>query len=212
MAPTPKATSYNPMPGPKSHTKEELESVKSLAMQADQSFRAKSELVRKLSTDVQALESALHQAEAAIGGGGGEGNGGGGGGSRNFFGKKKAKKKEYEAAVEAAQTERVKVDEARAKLALAQREERESRDEMERLRQQYEEMEMEAATAQSMMTASGYQLPPQNQYNKVYSIVQDENGRGGTLVSAPASSDPYGMNVPTMATGGGGDYDNPFHF
>jgi hypothetical protein len=215
MAPTPKATSYNPMPGPKSPTREELESVKSLAMQADQSYRAKSELVRKISTDVQALESALHQAEAAIGGGGGgEGNGGGSGSSsRKIFGKKKAKKKEYEAAVEAAQTERVKVDEARAKLALAQREEKESRDEMERLRQQYEEMEMEAATAQSMMTASGYQQPPpQNQYNnKVYSIVRDENGRGGTLVSARATSDPYGMNVPTMATGGG-DYDNPFHF
>lgn len=212
MAPTPRATSYNPMPGPKSPTREELESVKSLAMQADQSSRAKSELVRKLSTDVQVLELALHQAEAAIGGGG-EGNGGGGS-SRKIFGKKKAKKKEYEAAVEAAQTERSKVDEARAKLAMAQREESDSRNEMERLRQQYEEMEMEAATAQSMMTASGYQQPPQNQYNKVYSIVRDEHGRGGALVSAPVSSDPYGMNVSTMATssGGGGDYDNPFHF
>lgn len=210
MAPTPKATSYNPMPGPKSPTREELEFVKSLAMQADQSFRAKSELVRKISVDVQQLESALHQAEAAIGGGG-EGNGGGS--SRKIFGKKKAKKKEYEAAVEAAQTERLKVDEARAKLVLAQREENDSRNEMERLRQQYEEMEMEAATAQSLTTASGYQQP-QNQHNKVYSIIRDEHGRGGTLVSAPASSDPYGMNVPMVATssGGGGDYDNPFHF
>lgn len=204
MAPTPKATSYNPMPGPKSPTREELESVKSLAMQADQSFRAKSELVRKLSTDVQVLESALHQAEAAIGGGG---EGIGGGSSRKIFGKKKAKKKEYEAAVEAAQTERLKVDDARAKLAMAQREEMDSRNEMERLRQQYHEMEMEAATAQSMMTASGYQRLPHS-YNKVYSIVRDEHGRGGALVSAPASSDPYGMNV----SGGGGDYDNPFHF
>ena len=194
MAPTPKAN--NPMLGPKSPTKEELESVKSLALQADQSFRARSELVRKISIDVEKLQSALHQAEAAIGGEGKKGS------SRNVFGKKKAKKEM--AAVELAQTERLKVDEAKAKLALAQRDESDSRNEMERLRQQYEEMEMEAATAQSMMSASGgYQ--PQNQYNNI--------GSGGALVSAPASSDPYGMNIPMMATSSeGGDYENPFVF
>lgn len=188
MAPTPKAMPYNPTP--KSPSKEELESVKSMALKADQSFQAKSELVHSISTEVGKLESAAQQAEAAIGG---EGK------KSKMFGKKKAKK-EYEAAVQAAQNERLKVEEAKAKLALAKREEEVGRKEMLRLRQQYEEMEMEAVTAQSMMSAGGYSS--QTQYN----------GGFGASVPAPASSDPYGMSTPMMSKSAGGDYDNPFAF
>lgn len=204
MAPTPKATSHQPMTS--SPTKEDMDALKSRTFEAEKSFRSYSDLMRSISTDVEKLESAAKKAEADVSAIGGTKSK-----SKMGFGKSKAKK-EYEHALQTAQAERDKVEEAKAKLAAVELEAEGARREMERLRQQYEEMEMEAATAQSYLSvqkeayhghqqaamqpsaAGGYQQ--QNQYNDPFG-----------MVPASTSSASYGYGTSNSADG---DYDNPF--
>ena len=200
VAPTPKANPYVPIVS--SPTKEALDSLKSSTLKAEQSFRSYSDLVRSISTEVEKLESAAKKAESEV-----SAIGGAKSKSKMGFGKSKAKK-EYESALQSAQAEREKVENAKAKLAAAEREAEDARKEMERLRQKYEEMEIEAATVQSYLSVQkeayiGHQQAakvggsqPQNQYNDPFG-----------MAPANPSSDSYGYGTSNSADN---DYDNPF--
>ena len=201
--------------GPPSPSKEELEVVKNETVRAESSFRSCKDLVRSISSEVVKLESAAKKAETDMSVLEGKTKKG------SFVGgKKKKAKKEYEKALEAVQGERQKVQNAKEQLAAAEREAGKSKNNMESLRRQYEDMELQAATAASYISANAHQT--QNDQHSVAggSIAQppmynDPFGGGMMNNAAPpvapaaASSDPYGMGVPMMG-GAPSGYENPF--
>ena len=207
------APAPQPQPtGPPSPTKAELEAVKAETDKAESQFRSCTDLVRSISTEVVKLESAAQKAEADMSTLEGKTKKG------SFVGgKKKKAKKEYEKAMEAAQAERKKVQDAKEQLAAAEREAENAKSNVENLRQKYESMEMEAATAASYISAqqshndqqsvasgmTGYAQPAANQYS-------DPFGGMSSGQTAPAS-DPYGMGLMGGAPPSqNSDYANPF--
>jgi len=201
--------------GPPSPTKAELEEVKGKTVEAEQTFRKQADLVRSISTEVVQLESVAKQAEANMALLEGKTKKG------SFVGgKKKKAKKEYEKAMEVAEVERKKVENAKAQLAAAEREAQNAKGNVDSLRSKYEEMEMQAATAASYMAAQ------QQTYGDNQSVVSAQPSMASaqpTVASVqPAYNDPFGgMNMgqpPAQPTndlygapmGGGGDYANPF--
>lgn len=210
---------YAAVTGPPSPTKAELESLKGQTIKAEKSFRSCADLVRSISTEVNKLESAAKKAEADMKAM--EDKKDKKKGSFTGGGKKKKAKKEYEKAMEVANQERTKVEEAKAQLLAAEREADKAKNQMEEMRQTYEQMELEAATAasyisvqqshsmQSNSVAGGYSQQQQGGYSDPFG--------GGMMHHAPAptpasGSDPYG-GMGLMGGdpgGGGGDYSNPF--
>ena len=209
------APAPQPQPtGPPSPTKAELEAVKAETDKAESQFRSCTDLVRSISSEVVKLESAAKKAEADMSTLEGKTKKG------SFVGgKKKKAKKEYEKAMEAAQAERKKVQDAKEQLAAAEREAENAKSNVENLRQKYESMEMEVATAASYISAkshtdqqsvasgmTGYAQPAANQYSDPFGGMN--NTSSGQ--AAPAS-DPYGMGlmggVPPSQNS---DYANPF--
>jgi len=195
--------------GPPSPTKAELEEVKGKTVEAEQTFRKQADLVRSISTEVVQLESVAKQAEANMALLEGKTKKG------SFVGgKKKKAKKEYEKAMEVAEAERKKVENAKAQLAAAEKEAQNAKGNVDNLRSKYEEMEMQAATAASYMAAQ------QQTYGDNQSVVSAQPTVAS--VQQPAYTDPFGgMNMgqpPAQPTndlygapmGGGGDYANPF--
>jgi hypothetical protein len=200
VAPTPKATPYVPIAS--SPTKEELNSLKSITLKAEQSFRSYTDLVRSISTEVEKLESAAKKAESeasAIGGAKSK--------SKMGFGKSKAKK-EYESALQSAHAEREKVEEAKAKLAAAESEAEDAKREMERLRQKYEEMEMEAVTVQSYLSVQKEAYDNHQQAAKVGDY-QPQNQYNDPFGMAPANPSSTSFEYGT-SNSADNDYDNPF--
>jgi chromosome segregation ATPase len=200
VAPTPKATPHVPIAS--SPTKEELNSLKSITLKAEQSFRSYTDLVRSISTEVEKLESAAKKAESeasAIGGAKSK--------SKMGFGKSKAKK-EYESALQSAHAEREKVEEAKAKLAAAESEAEDAKREMERLRQKYEEMEMEAVTVQSYLSVQKEAYDNHQQAAKVGDY-QPQNQYNDPFGMAPANPSSTSFEYGT-SNSADNDYDNPF--
>ena len=202
--------------GPPSPTKAELEEVKGKTVEAEQTFRQQADLVRSISTEVVQLESVAKQAEANMTLLEGKTKKG------SFVGgKKKKAKKEYEKAMEVAEVERKKVENAKAQLAAAEKEAQNAKGNVDSLRSKYEDMEMQAATAASYMDAQ------QQTYGDNQSVVSAQLSMASAQptvasVQQPAYHDPFGgMNMgqpPAQPTndlygapmGGGGDYANPF--
>lgn len=206
-------------PGPPSPSKAEIQAFKTTAVKAEKDFQSSLSLVRSISVEVNALESAAKQAETVAKSLEGKKKKG------SFSGGKKKAKKEYEQAIAVAEQERKKVKEAKVQLAAAEREADKAKQEMEEYRQSFEQMELEAATAASYMSAQQAQqqqhshqrsdshsvsgqsaagMPPANQYPDPF---------GGGMAAQPAAApanDPYGMGLMGGAPGGGGDYANPF--
>jgi peptidoglycan hydrolase CwlO-like protein len=200
---------------PKSPTRDELEAVKTEALQAEKSFRNSLDLVRNISSEVTQLETNAKKAESEMKAIESKTH------KKGSFvgGKKKKAKKEYEKAMEVAQAERNKVKEARDQLAMAEKEAEKAKKEMEGYKTKYEQMEMEAATAASYLSAqqqqptpaqhmaAGGQPPAPAGYDDPFGMIQQQ-------YAAPPSGDQFGMGLMGGAPGyggdGGGDYANPF--
>jgi len=213
------------LPTIESPTAEQLEKIKKDALLAEKSFRASEDLVKTLTREVKHLEVAATKAEEekkAIES------------KKKKMGGKKKQKKEIEKAYEFAMGEQQKVQQARQQLDAARRQSDISKNEVDKLRQKYEEAEVEAATAASYLSinashsmAAGSVGPtgsvaPQQQYQQQYQqpapapvddmFSSDPFGMGGggmgMGLQQSASSDPYGMGL--MGGSADGDYSNPF--
>eukprot|EP00984_Skeletonema_dohrnii_P011112 scaffold4418_cov86-Skeletonema_dohrnii-CCMP3373.AAC.3 len=231
MAPTVNTASQpvqQQLPTIESPTAEQIEQIKNDALVAEKSFRASKDLVKTLSKEVKHLESAAAKAEEekkAIES------------KKVKMGGKKKQKKEIEKAYEFAMGEQKKVQEARQQLDAARRQSDIAKNEADKLRQQYEEAEVEAATAASYLSVNAshsmaagsvgptgsvapqqqyqqqYQQPQQQQYqqpaptNDMFSSDPFGMGGGGMGVQQ-AESDPYGMGL--MGGSADGEYSNPF--
>lgn len=209
-----------------SPTAEQIEQIKNDALLAEKSFRASQDLVKTLSREVKHLEAAYAKAEEdkkAIES------------KKVKMGGKKKQKKEVEKAYEFAMGEQKKVQEARQQLDAARRQSDIAKTEAEKLRQQYEEAEVEAATAASYLSVNASHsmagesvgptgsVAPQQQYQQQYhqqqqqyqqpapanDMYSDPFGMGsGGMGLQQADSDPYGMGL--MGGSADGDYANPF--
>jgi septal ring factor EnvC (AmiA/AmiB activator) len=143
------------------------------------------------------------------------------------IGGKKKQKKEIEKAYEFAMGEQKKVAEAREQLDAARRQSDVAKAEADKLRQQYEEAEVEAATAASYMSVNasnsvapsvgGGSVVAQQHYQQQYQqpaptndAYADPFGMGASMgqPAAVTASDPYGMGL--MGGSANGDYANPF--
>jgi len=207
--------------GPPSPTKAELQSLKGETLKAENLFRSTSVMVRQFSTEVDKLESAAQKAQAEVQTLEPKTKKG------SFGGKKKKAKKEYEKAMEIANREKSKVANAREQLAGAEKVANNAKNQMVEMRQKYEQMELEAATAASVQegrsgeVSMGVHQGQQQQYAQ-----QQQYGQQQQLAGANQYSDPFGggqMQAAAPAAGGesygmgggmgggvGGDYDNPF--
>jgi hypothetical protein len=204
-----------------SPTAEQMAQIKNDAEVAEKSYRASQDLVKTLSREVKHLEAAASKAEEdkkAIES------------KKVKMGGKKKQKKEIEKAYEFAMGEQKKVQEARQQLDAARRQSGIAKSEAEKLRQQYEEAEVEAATAASYLSVNASQsvgptgsVAPQQQYQQQYQQQQqpapapandmysDPFGMGGGGMGLQqADSDPYGMGLMGGSASDGGDYANPF--
>lgn len=205
MSKTPAPNNTQQLHMPPSPSKAELEELKTKTTQVEKSFQSKLSLVRSISTEVTKLESVYKKAEMEMKTMETKKKKG------SFGGKKKAKK-EYEKALAVANQEKIKVREAKSQLAAAEAEAEKTKKEMEECRAKYEQMELEAATAASVLSvqqsgtasreASDMSTAMPNQYHDPFSdsLPMDPS-------VAPPSSNPYGMG---LMGGGGGGYDNPF--
>jgi len=145
----------------------------------------------------------------------------------SFGGKKKAKK-EYEKAMEVASAENAKVAEAKQQLAAAEREADSAKEILEDYRQKYEQLELDAATAESYLSAQR-QASSSSTNTTAQGSSMDQTSIGGGEGPPPGAGypDPFGMAPPVPpsnqsgvdpyrmgamggAGGEGGDYDNPF--
>jgi len=191
-----------------SPTAKEVEALKKEALKAEKSFRTSEDLVRTLSREVESLEFAAKRAEEEA-----KKHESTSQKKKGSFvsGKKKAKK-EYEKAVEIAAAERKKADDAREQLIAAQNETTAARKEAEQLRQQYEQAEIEAATAASYMSVQAENAknhgqpalaPATNQYDDPFGGIS----LGGNNMN---SLNPYGMGLMGGNAQNQGDYANPF--
>lgn len=186
----------------------DLNIIKSKTAEAEQTFRNCTDMVRKISAEVVRLEASVKDADTDVATSEGKAK------KSSFGGKKKKAKAEHDKAVEWAQMERSKLEDAKKKLFVAERDAADAEREMENMRQKCEEMEMEAATAASYFSAQqeqdvnqekqmgGFQQP-QNQYANSFGMVGSNNLETQT-------SDSYGMGFMGGAPSNNDDYDNPF--
>jgi septal ring factor EnvC (AmiA/AmiB activator) len=213
------------LPTIESPTAEQIDQLKRDALVAEKSFRSSKDLVKTLSKEVKNLEAAALKAEEekkAIEA------------KKTKIGGKKTKKKEIEKAYEFAMGEQKKVEEAREQLEAAIRQADMAKSEAEKLRQQYEEAEVEAATAASYLSMNashsvGPGIASQQQYQQQYQqpspmysdpfgmgsgghirTTSDSygDGMGGGMGHGRTTSDPYAMGL--MGGSANGDYANPF--
>jgi septal ring factor EnvC (AmiA/AmiB activator) len=206
------------LPTIESPTAEQIDQLKKDALIAEKSFRSSKDLVSTLKKEVKHLEAAAAKAEEekkAIES------------KKKKIGGKKKQKKEIEKAYEFAMGEQKKVAEAREQLDAARRQSDVAKAEADKLRQQYEEAEVEAATAASYMSVNasnsvapsvgGGSVVAQQHYQQQYQqpaptndAYADPFGMGASMgqPAAVTASDPYGMGL--MGGSANGDYANPF--
>lgn len=189
-----------------SPTNADLGAIKSKTAEAEQTYRNCADVVRRISAEIVKLEASVKDADADVAALEGKTK------KSSFGGKKKKAKAEHDKAVEWAQMERAKCEDAKKKLVIAERDAADAEREMENMRQKLEEMEMEAATAASYWSAQqeqdgsqqkqlgGYQQP-QNQYSNSFGMTGANNNE---------TADPYGMGFMGGAPSKNDDYDNPF--
>ena len=214
------------LPTIESPSNEQMESYKKDALVAEKSFKSSKDLVKTLSKEVKHLEKAAIKAEdekKAVES------------KKVKMGGKKKQKKEIEKAYEFVMGEQQKVEEARQQLEAARRQSDIAKSEADKLRRQFEDAEVEAATAASYLSVNAshsvapgsvgptgsvssqqQQFQLQQQYQQQYQqpaptndMYSDPFGMGGGgMGQQQAASDPYGMGL--MGGSADGEYSNPF--
>lgn len=190
-----------------SPTESDLNLIKSKIVEAEYMFRDCTDLVRRLSSEVVKLEASVKDADADVFALEGKTKK-----TSTFGGKKKKVKAEHDKAVEWAQMERSKLEEAKKKLIIAEREAADAEREMENMRQKCEEIEMEAATNASYWSAQQEHDGSQQNLIGGYQQPQNQHTNSSAIGSKnyETSSDPYGMGFMGSAPSNNEDYDNPF--
>jgi len=191
---------------PKSPEAAEVESMKKDALRAEQMSHSSQDLVHTLTREVEKLDNKAKRAESEAKGLEAVIK------TKGRMGGKKKAKQNYERAKEYAMGERKKASDAQSQLGETRREASKAKKEAENLRQQYEQAELDVATANSVMSANSAAnsaAQPSAHVSPVGNAsYADPFGGSSYQSSAATTSDPYGMQP--MGGSNPGNYPNPF--